>query len=63
MSEQTYSQKYYANNKDKVKKYLNEKTKCECGSVVSRVNMAKHKRTKLHENRLRHNQYLQDIPT
>ena len=60
MSEQSYSQKYYMENKNKVKKYLSEKTICECGSVISRMNMSKHKRTKLHENKLRHNKYLQE---
>lgn len=58
MSTQTYSQKYYDENKDSVKKYLREKTQCECGSIVSRVNMSKHRKTKLHQNKLRHNEYV-----
>jgi hypothetical protein len=39
---------YYSNPefKEKHKAYINEKIKCdECGNSVSRVNMAKHKKT------------------
>lgn len=56
----TYSQRYYQENKERITSYINEKTQCECGAVVSRLNMAKHKRTNKHENRMRHNKFLQD---
>jgi hypothetical protein len=46
--------------KDHNKKYLHEKTRCECGTVVSRISLARHRRTKKHENKLRHLQYLED---
>lgn len=58
MSEETYSQKYYAKNKERLLKYVNEKTMCECGTVIARINKAKHLRTKKHENRMRDKQYL-----
>ena len=61
MSTKTYSQTYYSQNKERIKEYVKEKTKCECGAVVARVNMARHKRTKLHETRLKHNEYLDDV--
>lgn len=60
MSELTYSQQYYQKNKERLLNYVNEKTRCECGTIVARINMAKHKRTKKHENKMKHNQYLED---
>lgn len=61
MSTLSYHQIYYSENKEKIKQYVNEKTRCDCGAVVARVNMARHKRTKLHENKLKHLKYLQDV--
>ncbi len=61
MSDLTYSQKYYAKNKDNIKKYINEKTACECGTVVARLNMAKHRRTNKHKNRMLHKEYLKTL--
>lgn len=52
MSNLTYNQKYYQDNKEKQKAYLKEKVVCECGSVTSRYNMFKHKKTKMHNKRL-----------
>jgi len=61
MSEQTYQQEYYAKNKDRVKQYIKEKTQCECGTVTTRLNLPKHRRTKLHQNRMNHNKYLETL--
>ena len=60
MTELTYSQQYYQNNKERLLKYVNEKTKCDCGTIISRINMAKHRRTKKHANRMKHNEYLKE---
>ena len=61
MASETYSQIYYSNNKEHIKKYLSEKTVCECGSVVARVNLSRHRKTNLHQNRLRDVNYFQNI--
>lgn len=63
MTEETYSQKYYRENKERLLKYVNEKTKCDCGTIVSRINMAKHRRTNKHTNRMKHNEYLKEVET
>lgn len=60
MPEETYAQKYYRENKERLLKYVNEKTRCSCGTVVARINMAKHKRTNKHTNRMNHNKYIED---
>tara|TARA_R110002153_G_C13097779_1_gene476199 strand:+ start:108 stop:632 length:525 start_codon:yes stop_codon:yes gene_type:complete len=39
-----YDKQYKTNNKDKI----NEKIKCECGCIVTRSNLAKHKKSKKH---------------
>lgn len=59
--ELTYSQQYYQNNKERLLKYVNEKTRCDCGTIVARINMAKHRRTRKHENKMKHNEYLEDL--
>ena len=43
---------YYADPeyRQKHKKYISEKIKCECGRSVTRVGMAKHLRTRIHLN-------------
>lgn len=56
--EKTYFQIYYEKNKEKHLKYIKEKTKCECGKIVQRLYMSKHKKTKNHENNMRHLQFL-----
>jgi hypothetical protein len=50
-----YNKKYYKENKEKSKKYyennkekLKEKITCECGSIISRENIAHHRKTKKH---------------
>ena len=60
-SQMTYSQKYYDENRERLKKYVTEKTRCSCGTVVARVNMARHMSTAKHENKMRHLQYLEDV--
>jgi len=61
MSEPTYAQQYYAKNKERLLKYVNEKTKCECETVIARINYAKHRRTNKHFNKMKHNAYLKEI--
>jgi len=41
---------YYQNDefKEKHLEYIKEKIKCECGSDVSRVSLARHKRSNMH---------------
>jgi len=43
-----YKKEYDQTNKDKLKEYSQEKIKCDCGSIVCRANIAKHKRTAKH---------------
>jgi hypothetical protein len=40
-----YREEYYTDNKDK----LNEKVECECGSIVSRFNLTRHKKSNKHK--------------
>ena len=62
---QEYNQEYYQANKEQIKEqikeyqrankerisaYKNQKIKCECGSIVCRSYIAKHKRTKKHSD-------------
>lgn len=49
---ETYAQKYYRENKEELKKYLDVKVYCECGKKVIRKGMSQHKKTKIHENRI-----------
>ena len=51
----TYSEAYREANKDKIKAYreankeqLTAKVECECGAIVTKHNLAKHKKTKKH---------------
>jgi hypothetical protein len=39
---------YYQDNKEKIKERLKEKIICDCGSIVSRTHMARHKQSKFH---------------
>ena len=45
-------QQYRDANKDRISCHKPEKTKCECGCMISRVNLAQHRRTKKHEQLL-----------
>lgn len=58
MSTKTYSQIYYENNKEYFHNYLHEKTVCECGKIVCKARLARHKRTKIHEKKMRDKKYL-----
>jgi hypothetical protein len=42
------NKKYYEKHKDKIKEKNKEKTKCECGSIVVKCNMIRHRKTKKH---------------
>jgi len=39
---------YYTNNKDKILEQMNQKVTCECGCIVNRSSLTRHKRTKTH---------------
>ena len=54
-SKQAYDQAYYQANKEKLKEYYQEKIKCDCGVVVSRRHIARHKRS------IKHTKYLNSI--
>ena len=43
-----YSAKYYAEYHDDIRARQNEKITCKCGCLVTRVNMARHLKTKKH---------------
>lgn len=45
---QTKSQKHYQANKEAIAEKNKEKIKCECGILITRNNMAKHKKTTKH---------------
>ena len=42
---------YYKNNYEKIKDYKTEKITCECGDIVNRANLSKHKKSKKHLNK------------
>ena len=41
----TKSQRHYQNHKEEIAERNKEKVKCECGSSITRNNLAKHKKT------------------
>jgi hypothetical protein len=41
--------KHYEKNKEKISEKASEKVECPCGSVVSRSNLSKHKKTQKHQ--------------
>jgi hypothetical protein len=43
-----YKKQHYTNNKDKILEQMKQKVTCECGCIVSRTNLLRHKRTKTH---------------
>ena len=47
---------YYQANRDKILEYRRERVVCECGAVVSRDSLTRHRRTKKHQ------QWLDDQP-
>jgi len=48
--------KYYNKNKEKIAEQYNKKITCECGCIVSRSCLARHKRTLKHQNFINNNQ-------
>ena len=44
----TKSQKFYQNHKEEIKEKNKEKLECECGTLITRNNMAKHRKTAKH---------------
>jgi len=44
--------KYYHGNREEINEKKNEKITCECGCIVARVNMSRHKKTTKHINLL-----------
>ena len=43
-----YRKQYNTKNRDKINEKQNQKVKCECGCIVSRGNLSKHRKTKKH---------------
>jgi hypothetical protein len=43
-----YKKEYYENNKEKIQEYKKEKIVCECGSIINRVELSKHKKSRKH---------------
>lgn len=48
-----YNKQWYEKNKEKHKKYVSEKIKCECGRSISRSRMSAHLKTTYHEKRMK----------
>ncbi len=46
-----FKKEYYQLNKDRINEIRTEKITCECGAIISKTNIAKHKKTKKHINR------------
>jgi len=49
-----YKKTYKANNKEKVAEHNLEKISCECGCVISRISLARHKKTEKHIYAMKH---------
>jgi hypothetical protein len=47
---QEYDKEYYATNKDMIRKRINAKITCKCGSVIIRNSIKQHEKTKKHIN-------------
>jgi len=45
---QEYGKEYYENNKDMIRKRINSKVTCKCGTVIIRNSLKRHERTKKH---------------
>ena len=45
-----YKQEYQQTNKERIKEHKSQKIVCDCGSIVSMRDIAKHKRTKKHSD-------------
>ena len=47
-----YNKEYYKNNVEKINNYRNEKIKCECGRMVTKIHMSNHRKRPIHLNNL-----------
>jgi len=47
-----YKQKYYKANRDKILSKFKVKVTCECGSILNKYELARHKTTKLHQKKM-----------
>jgi len=45
-----YKKEYHHANKQRISEHSKEKIECECGSIVSRIHIARHNRTKKHSD-------------
>ena len=57
-----YKKEWIENNKDKIKQYyqnnkdkINEKITCECGLIVSKSSLVRHRKTTKHKNKMKLN--------
>jgi hypothetical protein len=50
MATKEYMKRWREDNKDKIKKYNIDKVTCECGMILSRINLSLHRKTKKHLN-------------
>lgn len=62
-NKKTFKEKYTSDPDYKAKhmKYISEKLECECGCMVMRVAMAKHKRTAKHDKLVKSKQKNHDV--
>ena len=49
-SKQEYFQEYLQANKERISQQKKQKIECDCGSIVSRVHISRHNRTKKHSD-------------
>lgn len=56
----TYAKEYYQENKERQLGYLKEKTRCDCGKILARGNLSRHRLTPLHANRMKHIAYINE---
>ena len=47
-----YGKEYYKNNLEKIKEYRKVKVSCECGVILNRECLSRHKKTKKHLNKI-----------
>ena len=45
-----HHKQYYIDNTEKIKKYKSEKIQCECGRLISRRNIVRHRKSKKHKS-------------
>src|SRR5579883_1122831 len=47
-----YHRQYYLKNREELLQRLAEPVKCECGRIITRSNISKHLKSKIHERRM-----------